>query len=176
MSQDPLVPLSPKPSLGDRIRDIAHQLRQENTVQIKATSRILGAAAQLAENHDQLIDEVVEMVETDLAQAEPDATSHQVSPPPQLPAFYTVAQLQQQFKKLSDAKAHFGLKASSWAALAAKLNRPSSGAQPPGSFPGDTQALILQRLDAIEQDMQILHRDLEQVRHLLAQFAASQST
>jgi hypothetical protein len=64
MSNDPppMTQPVPKLSLGDRIRGIANQLRQENDVQIKATSRILGAAAQIAQNHDHLIDEVVEMV------------------------------------------------------------------------------------------------------------------
>jgi hypothetical protein len=53
---------------GDRIRVIADQLKQETSLQIKATSRILGAAAQISENHDRLIDEVVELMEEDLEQ------------------------------------------------------------------------------------------------------------
>jgi D-aminopeptidase len=102
MSDDPapIIQTSRKPTLGDRIRGIANQLREKSEVQIKATSRILGAAAQIAQNHDQLIDEVVEMVEEDLDQ--------QAQVQPSEP--YTVEKLQQQFKTLKDAKAHFGVK------------------------------------------------------------------
>ena len=50
-----------KEKLGDRVRKIADQLKQETELQIKATSRILGAAAQIAENHDQLITEVTNL-------------------------------------------------------------------------------------------------------------------
>ena len=35
---------------------------------IKVTSRILGAAAQISQNHDRLIDQVSEMIQEDLAQ------------------------------------------------------------------------------------------------------------
>ncbi|PLZ95451.1 hypothetical protein CI594_14765, partial [Fischerella thermalis CCMEE 5196] len=57
-----------KAKLGDQIRNIANRLKQETEVQIKATSRILGAAAQISENHERLINEVVDMVEEDLNQ------------------------------------------------------------------------------------------------------------
>ncbi|HEY9664911.1 MAG TPA: hypothetical protein V6C65_41255 [Allocoleopsis sp.] len=143
--------------LGDRIRDIASQLRQEDEVQIKATSRILGAAAQLAENHDRLIDEVVEMVVEDL-----DRQAQQ-------PAPYTVEQLQQQFKKLGDAKAHFGIKASGWANLVSKLNEQATPSPPAATSPQPTptQDAVFQRLEAIEQEMQMLRGDINRAMALL---------
>lgn len=142
-----------KESLGDRIRNIANQLRQEDQIQIKATSRILGAAAQIAQNHDRLIDEVVEMVEEDLNQ------SVQA-----IQASYTPETLQQQFKSLKDAKAHFGVKASSWVALAAKLNGQSTPSNP--SHP-HAQEPIIQRLEAIEESIQAMRGDINQILMLL---------
>jgi len=70
MSQE-LVPISSTQhtrTLGERVRKIADKLREETDLQIKVTSRILGAAAKISENHEHLIDEVVDMVEDDLAQ------------------------------------------------------------------------------------------------------------
>ena len=151
------VPTSRKSTLGDRIRNIASQLRQEDEVQIKATSRILGAAAQLAENHDRLINEVVEMVEEDLDRQQA-----------QQPALYTVEQLQQQFKKLGDAKAHFGIKASSWANLASKLNE--QAAPPPAVASlkqNNSQDAVFQRLEAIEREMQMIRGDINRAMSLL---------
>lgn len=150
MSDDlvPMLPVSRPTALGDRIRSIAGQLRQESQVQIQATSRILSAAAKLAENHDHLIDEVVEMVEDDLSQ------------PARVP--YTVEQLKQQFGKLNDAKAHFGIKASTWAALAAKLNESIQSPPPPAPQASDSQ-----RLAAIEQELQVLRGEMHQVLELL---------
>ncbi|MBD2473247.1 hypothetical protein [Nostoc sp. FACHB-145] len=101
-----------KTKLGDQIRSIADRLKQETEVQIKATSRILGAAAQISENHDRLINEVVEMVEEDLNN-EADTSQRQT---------YTVEALKKQYKTLKDAKAHFNLKANSWDALVNQLN------------------------------------------------------
>jgi len=68
MSQELTPALEPKRkgTLGEQVRKIADQLQQDTELQIKATSRILGAAAQISENHDQLIREVVDMVEEDL--------------------------------------------------------------------------------------------------------------
>lgn len=157
---DPNVQPLPASGLGDRIRNIANQLRQEGAIQIKATSRILGAAAKLSQNYDSLIDEVVEMVEEDLDQ----------HPPPCLPQPYTVQQLQQQFRKLTDAKAHFGIKATSWQALVDKLNQPTDekpAASQPASFPSPD--LVLQRLETIEGEIQTLQQDMKQVLHLLNQ-------
>lgn len=104
-----------KARLGDQIRSIADRLKQETDVQIQATSRILGAAAQIAENHDRLINEVVDMVESDL-NAEKHVSKKYT---------YTVDILKQQFQTLRDAKAHFNIKVSSWESLVNKLNAAS---------------------------------------------------
>ena len=154
---DDLEPIHPTPvtsALGDRIRNLTSQLRQERDVQIKATSRILGAAAQMAVNHDRLIDQVVEMVEEDLDQQ----SQLQPSEP------YTVNRLKQQFQSLKDAKAHFNLKANSWDTLAAKLNETSA---PSGSKSSPSQNAVTQRLEAIEQELQLLRGDLNHVLNLL---------
>jgi predicted nucleic acid-binding Zn-ribbon protein len=150
----PLIQTSRKPTLGDRIRGIANQLRQENDVQIKATSRILGAAAQIAQNHDHLIDEVVDMVEEDLDQQAQVKSSEP----------YTVAQLQQQFKTLKDAKVHFAVKAASWTALVSKLNEPMAKHSPQYS---KTEDAVTQRLGAIEHELQTIRGDINQVLNLL---------
>ncbi|MDZ8262208.1 hypothetical protein [Nostoc sp. ChiQUE01b] len=105
-----------KARLGDQIRSIADRLKQETDVQIQATSRILGAAAQIAENHDRLINEVVDMVESDLNVEKQVYQKH----------IYTVDILKQQFKTLRDAKTHFNLKVTSWESLVNKLNAASS--------------------------------------------------
>ena len=156
MSDNPVPSLSTahKPTLGDRIRGIANQLRQENDVQIKATSRILGAAAQIAQNHDHLIDEVVDMVEEDLDHQE------QIK----LPEPYTTKQLQNQFKTLKDAKAHFGVKATSWVALVSKLNEPITTERPRHS---KTQDTVAERLEAIECDVQAMRAKMDQALNLL---------
>lgn len=157
---------SGKPSLGDRLRDIATQLRQEDAVQIKATSRILGAAAKLAENHDRLIDEVVEMVEDDLDRAEQAAHA---TP-------YTVKQLKQQFPKLADAKAHFNIKASTWTALVDKLNeQPSPPPSTPqaGFAPASGSDAVAARLDAIERELQGMRSDMNRMVQLLEQLLAT---
>ncbi len=153
---DDLDPIHPTPvtsALGDRIRNLTSQLRQERDVQIKATSRILGAAAQIAVNHDRLIDQVVEIAEADLDQQ----SQLQPSEP------YTTDRLKQQFKSLKDAKAHFNLKASSWDALAAKLNQTSALPTPPSV---SNQDAVIQRLDAIEQELHLLRSDMNQILSL----------
>ena len=154
-----------KSALGDRIRSIAGQLRQESQVQIRATSRILGAAAKLAVNQDHLIDEVVEMVEADLNQ---EAHASQIA------TVYTVKHLKQQFGKLNEAKAYFGFKASSWSALADKLNETHS--TPDSSYPSErtdqTHADIPQRLTAIEQELQVIRKDINQALKLLDRLVA----
>jgi hypothetical protein len=154
MSDDPfpIIPIPQTSALGDRIRGIANQMREESAIQIKATSRILGAAAQIAQNHDQLIDEVVEMVEEDLDQ------QAQAAQP------YTAKKLQQQFKTLKDAKAHFDVKASSWVALAIKLNEQLGSSR---SSTRQTQDSVIQRLKTIEYEVQMIRRDMSQVLNLL---------
>lgn len=157
MSEEPspLIQTSRKPTLGDRVRGIANQLRQENDIQIKATSRILGAAAQIAQNHDHLIDEVVDMVVEDLDQQAQVKASES----------HTIEQLQQQFKTLKDAKAHFAIKATSWAALVSKLNEPAAKSASQHSKPQDAVTL---RLEAIEHELQTMRGDINQVLHLLS--------
>ncbi|MEH2394314.1 MAG: hypothetical protein V7K21_22525 [Nostoc sp.] len=112
----PIILKQGKARLGDQIRSIADRLKQETDVQIKTTSRILGAAAQIAENHDRLISEVVDLVESDLNVEKQVSQKH----------IYTIDILKQQFKTLRDAKAHFNLKVSSWESLVNKLNSASS--------------------------------------------------
>ncbi len=152
---DSLPPTPVTSALGDRIRTLTSQLRQERDVQIKATSRLLGAAAQIAVNHDRLIDQVVEMAEADL---EPQTQLHPTEP-------YTGDRLKQQFTSFKEAKAHFNVKANSWDTLAAKLNEPAAAASPPKAT---SQDVVGQRLDAIEQELQLLRNDLNQVLHALA--------
>ncbi len=158
----PITPAARKGTLGDRIRTIADQLNQESAVQIKATSRILGAAAKISENHDRLLDEVVEMVEEDLDQqvqmlpAEPHVKAH------------TVEKLKQRFKTLNSAKAYFNLKASGWAALAAKLNnRADDSASPTVNDAHDAKDSILYRLEAIEHEIRSMRIDLAQALKFL---------
>ncbi|MBE9159827.1 hypothetical protein IQ265_23760 [Nodosilinea sp. LEGE 06152] len=153
-----IVSASQPATLGDRLRGIAEELRQETDTQIKATSRILGAAAQMAQNHDRLIDEVVEMVEEDLERME--------SGEGQAP--YDVASLQQEFKTLKAAKAHFGIKANGWDALVTKLSQASNiPASAKNRMPNATQEPVLERLSAIEREMVFLRGSMEQVIGLL---------
>jgi hypothetical protein len=155
MGQDTvsIVSDSRPPTLGDRLRGIAQELRQETDTQIKATSRILGAAAMIAQNHDQLIGEVVEMVKEDLDRGQSVVT-------------YSVAVLKQQFKTLKAAKAHFGIKANSWDTLAAKLNEGNS-------YTADVldpcQDEISRRLGEVEAAVKSLQASVDQVLGLLRQ-------
>lgn len=167
MSEDleSIHPIPVTSALGDRIRTLTSQLRQERDVQIKATSRILGAAAQMAVNHDRLIDQVVEMAETDL-----DQQSQLPSSEP-----YTVASLKQRFKSIKEAKAHFNLKASGWDDLVTKLNTPPAPATAPVQK-GMTQEIVAQRLEAVEQELQLLRADMNQVLNLLTVLIENQST
>jgi signal recognition particle GTPase len=159
MSQAPttVIKIPNKETFGEKVRKIADQLKQETNLQIKATSRILGAAAQIANNHDRLIDEVVEMVEEDLIQ--------QDSAPQ--PIEYTIATLKEQFKSLNEAKLHFGVKASSWAALVNKLNGGESTAQASNTTSQSEASLISKRLDAIESEIQVMHVELRKIFLLL---------
>lgn len=160
--------------LGDRIRAIAHQLREEDQIQIQATSNILGAAAQIAQNHDRLIDEVVDMVEEDL-----EASAQMVSPQP-----YTVEQLKREFGTLKKAKAHFNIKAKSWKLLITQLNKQhpsptsqtSTDLQPNALQPKETitspnasHNSVSCRLDRIETELQTLRNDVNRALQLLEQ-------
>ncbi len=141
-----------KRSLGDRIRGIADELKQESNVQIKATSRILGAAAQMSENHDRLIHEVSDMVQEDLDRASKLEVIEII----------TIEQLKREFKSLTQAKQHFNLKAASWAALTDKLNERTAVVP---SIPDPFS--ISQRLDSIEFELKELRDDLSQVTNVL---------
>lgn len=157
-----IVSASRSLTLGDRLRGIADELRQETETQIKATSRILGAAAQMAQNHDQLIEEVVGMVEEDLDRKEQNEAL----------APYNVSDLKQAFKTLKAAKAHFGIKANSWDSLATKLNE-ANGTPTRGETdrPNTTQSAVLKRIGAIEQDIKSLQESMEQALELLREIA-----
>jgi hypothetical protein len=134
---------------------------------------MLGAAAQLAENHDRLIDEVVEMVEEDLnhqnSRNQPASSPKLQSDTVEQP--HTVEKLKRQFDKLNDAKAHFGIKASSWAALSDKLNQlhePATASPSPlQSRMNTSQDFISQRFEAIEDKIQTLQGDMEQALKIL---------
>ena len=143
---------SQKSTYGDRIREVADQLKRETQLQIKVTSRILGAAAQISQNHDRLIDQVSEMIQEDLAQ---EATV-------EMGEIVTIDQLKNQFKTLNEAKKHFNLKANSWSALIDKINQ-SIGISPLNS----EQSSVPQRLESIESQLKLLGDDLSQVRNLL---------
>jgi hypothetical protein len=164
VSQYPISPIPErsKRTLGDQVRSIANQIQQETDRQIKATSRILGAAAQISENHDRLIREVVDMVEEDL-----DNQTHQAQTKP-----FTVDALKQQFRTLGDAKSHFGLKASSWVMLTNKLNHPS-GNNPIAS---DSSQTITKRLDIIDDELKALRFEVSQVVILLKQLTADKES
>lgn len=155
MGQDivSIVPDSRPKTLGDRLRGIAQELRQETDTQIKATSRILGAAAMIAQNHDQLIGEVVEMVEEDLERGQVVVT-------------YNVAVLKQQFKTLKTAKDHFGIKANGWDALVAKLNQGSSYT---ADILDPSQDEVSRRLGEVEAAIKSLQVSMDQVLGLLQQ-------
>lgn len=155
MGQDivSIVPDSRPKTLGDRLRGIAQELRQETDTQIKATSRILGAAAMIAQNHDQLIGEVVEMVEEDLERGQVVVT-------------YNVAVLKQQFKTLKAAKDHFGIKANGWDALVAKLNEGSSYT---ADILDPSQDQVSRRLGEVEAAIKSLQVSMDQVLGLLQQ-------
>ncbi len=158
MTQEISAVILPQPpaTLGDQIRKIADQLRDERDIQVKLTSRILGAAAQIAENHDRLIDEVVDMVEEDLEQ------KNNVD----LLNTYTTENLKQRFKTLEAAKSFFGLKSKSWATLVKKINESAIQKQIPAE---QDRTSIPERLDIIEQEIKALRGDVGQILALLQQ-------
>lgn len=143
-------------SVGETIRQIADQLKQESKLQIKVTSQILGAAAQISENHDRLIDEVVDMVEEDLDNQVRMCQTNK----------FTVDVLKRQFKTLREAKSHFGVKANSWATLSNKLK--ISSAQN-SIFTDHSNTSAIKRLEAIESEIKIMRTEVSQVLFLLKQ-------
>jgi hypothetical protein len=146
----------PTETLGEKVRKIADQLKEESDLQIKVTSRILGAAAQIAENHDRLIDEVANMVEEDL---DLKNNGHPINA-------YTVESLKKQFKTLGEAKSHFGLKATSWASLINKLNNSSIQNK---TSTEQIKPSIPDRLETIENEIKILREHTNQILVLLKQ-------
>lgn len=138
-----------KAKLGDQIRNIAARLKQETEVQIKATSRILAASAQISENYDKLLDEVVDMVEEDLNQ------QLQINQKPH----YTANILKQKFRTLSEAKTHFRLKANSWDSLAKKLNE----SQPESDLRNNRKSKVKQGQKTFEKVNVILDPDVAEV-------------
>jgi nitrogenase molybdenum-iron protein alpha/beta subunit len=145
-----------KETIGDQIRKIADQLRDERDLQVKLTSRILGAAAQIAENHDRLIDEVVDMVEEDLEQKNNGCPRNT----------YTVENLKQRFKTLAAAKSFWGLKSRGWDDLVEKINESSIHKQ---IIAEQDRTSIPERLDIIEQEIKALRGDVGQILALLQQ-------
>ena len=157
MSQESLsvLTMQQKETFGEQVRRIADQLRQETDLQIKATSRILGSAAQISENHDRLIYEVVNMVEEDLDKRG------------QIPQneIYTVVMLKKQFSTLKEAKSRLGLKASSWSALAVKINYFS---EQNSMITDSSNSLVLKRLDSIEREVGAMRVEMNQILSLLS--------
>jgi hypothetical protein len=146
--------------VGETIRQIADQLKQESDLQIKVTSRILGAAAQISENHDRLIEEVVDMAEEDLE------LKNNVIPI----STFTAGDLKQQFKTLEKAKTHFGLKAGSWEGLAKKINDSVIQNQIAIAHP---KVSVLERLDVIETEIKLLRLEISQILVLLQRLIAN---
>ncbi|MEB3273874.1 MAG: hypothetical protein VKJ85_08835 [Prochlorothrix sp.] len=153
----------PSRKFGDQARQIADRLRAETELQVRLTARILGAAAQIADNHDRLIDEVVEMVEEELDQREEQAPTTPV----------TEQQLKQRFKTLKAAKAHFGIKAASWAILAEKVNQSrisSSSLQP---TPSEVTNQTPDRLLMLEQEVKALHTKVDRLIALVVELSTA---
>jgi hypothetical protein len=139
-----------KTTVGEQIRQIADRLKQETSIQVHATAKILGAAAQISTHHDRLIDEVVEMVEEDL----------EIQQEPQ----FLVETLKQQFKTFNKAKLFYKLKARSWIDLANQLN--FSNIPNPRSVNTKEDAMA-QRLSAIEEELKTIQLQLRQILLLL---------
>jgi hypothetical protein len=140
-------------SVGDEIRKIANRLQEEQISQIKATSQILGAAAQISKNHDQLIDEVVQVIEEDLIQSSRKDV-------------WTIEILKKKFRTLREAKLYFGLKARSWENLVQSLNTMPNNSN---FFGNSINASIIKRLDLMEEEIQTIHAEIRQILSLLAQ-------
>lgn len=155
------TPKKSQPKIGDKIRKIADELKQEQYIQIKTTSRILGATAQISENHERLIDEVVEMVNEDL--------DYQNKLPETI--FYTVDCLKQQYKTLSEAKTNFNIKANSWAKLADKLNEQNAFIK---NNKESSQYSVAERLIVIEKEVKDIHQEIQQIFAIVQQILINQ--
>ncbi|WP_019500001.1 hypothetical protein [Pseudanabaena sp. PCC 6802] len=162
----PIKHLQQTETLGEQVRKVADRLRQETDLQIKVTSRILGAAAQIAQNHDRLIDEVVDMVEEDL---EKENLENQARLP-EATNTYTVDRLKKKYKTLREATSHFGVKAKSWDTLVEKISISLPQKVAPTS---NFETLVIERLNTIENEIGILRAEISQVLLLLQQFSPS---
>lgn len=140
-------------SVGNEIRKIANRLQEEQILQIKATSQILGAAAQISKNHDQLIDEVVQVIEENLIQSSRKDVC-------------TIEIIKKKFRTLREAKLYFGLKARSWENLVQSLNTMPNNSN---FFGNSINASIIKRLDLMEEEIQIIHAEIRQILSLLTQ-------
>ncbi len=135
-------------TLGDCLREVADRLTAEREIQIKATARILGAAAQIAQNHDRLISEVSEMVQEDLA-------------------VWEVERLKREFGTLKAACAHFGKTARRWQDLAAQLEPPRALAP---ESPPDLAAQVARlqtQVQQLEDQVTTLQRALDRLQNLV---------
>ncbi|MCG9893390.1 MAG: hypothetical protein MH252_20245 [Thermosynechococcaceae cyanobacterium MS004] len=150
----PFIDNSNNKTIGNQIRKIADQIREETALQIKVTSRILGAAAKISENNDRLIDEVVEMVEEDLVEKENQVFNKSCS----------VEDLKKRYKTLKEAKLQLGIKANGWVALVSKLNGTTYQNLTSTNLP---VSLILNRLDTLEAEISALRLEVSQLCSLL---------
>ncbi|MGQ9865230.1 MAG: hypothetical protein ACUVSQ_02945 [Pseudanabaenaceae cyanobacterium] len=132
-------------TMGDRLREVADRLTAEREVQIKATARILGAAAQIAQNHDRLISEVSEMVQADLAA-------------------WDVDRLKREFGTLKAACGHFGKRARRWQDLAAQLATPipQLSSAPPDW--GEEVRRLQTQVRQLQDQVATLQRAIEQLQ------------
>ncbi|WP_107666526.1 hypothetical protein [Cyanothece sp. BG0011] len=150
--------MTKKSSISETIRTIADQLQQETKIQIKATSHILAAAAQIAENHDQLIDEVVDVVMEDLDKESPETQ-----------IVYTINDLKQQYQKLRNAKSALGIKANSWQSLVDKLNSKVKLENQNNSISEPSLSNLSQRLLRIENEIKMIHLEINSLVVLVNQ-------
>lgn len=155
-----ITEVKPEETIGNKVRQLAEKIERETQIQIKATSRILGAAAQMSENHDRLINEVVDMVKEDL---EEETQSTQTT-------FYTVDSLKQKYKTLNQAKAHFGIKANSWASFTDKLNQRHHSKKNQNNL---YKSLVLERFDLLEKEIKKIKVDMNRILSLLNQIILS---
>lgn len=147
----------PRQTMGDRVRNIADQLQQETQIQVKATARILGAAAQIVENHDRLVNEVTTMVnqDLDLLQSVNQSPKH------------TIENLKKSYKTLKNAKEILGLKAKSWNELLEKINT-QSVTHNDKTLSLDSQLIeFSDRLNIVEKEIQLMRSDLKSILFFL---------
>ena len=155
---------SRKKRFSDSIRQTIDDLQAEDQLQTRITSRILGAAAQISDNHERLIEQVAEVARDDLEKME--ALSAQR---------HTPEGLKQEFQTLNCAKAHFEIKARSWSALAKKLNGTNDARQSPAQHSAkaegkraERETELSERLARLEEKLEKMQADLSLVLQLLS--------